>query len=132
MLLHHEPTPVLSSLPAPRPTPSCRGRAFGPADVWAASGRPGLFFSEIYFVILYNQIYPPRPWSLISSTEKYSSVDLKPSRKEKWGGETEYHLSSRPLTAPLRWAKVCTHHTMHDSDALRSLSLRCVSCVCLG
>lgn len=88
MLLHHEPTPVLSSHPVPRPTPSCRGRASGPADVWAASGRPGLFFSEIYFVILYNQIYPPRPWSLISSTEKFSLPwTLSPAGKRNGEGK---------------------------------------------
>lgn len=45
------------------------------------------------------------------------------------GKEKQYHPSSRPLTAPLHWAKVCTYHTMHDSDALRSLSLWYVSCV---
>lgn len=37
--------------------------------------------------------------------------------------------SSRPLTAPLLGAKVCTYYTMHDSDALRSFLLQYVSCV---
>lgn len=37
--------------------------------------------------------------------------------------------SSRPLTAPLLGAEVCTYYTMHDSDALRSFSLQYVCCV---
>ena len=36
--------------------------------------------------------------------------------------------SSRPLTAPLLGAEVCTYYTMHDSDALRSFSLQYVCC----
>ena len=57
-------------------------------------------------------------------------MDFSLSPVEKRNGEgEEYHPSSRPLTAPLCWAKVCTYHTMHDSDALGSLSLQYVSCV---
>lgn len=64
---HQCPAIILS--PFPVLTPTCRGWATGPAETWATAGRPGLFFSEIYFVILYNQIYPPRPWRLIGSTD---------------------------------------------------------------